>query len=68
MVGEGEDLAISKLVLNSLVGGRSALVAGALTMGRKGGLGNAATMDVICQSAVVSPLLQYERDSVLDGS
>jgi 3-hydroxyisobutyrate dehydrogenase-like beta-hydroxyacid dehydrogenase len=37
-------------------------------MGRKGGLGNAAKMDVICESAVAFPLLQYKRDMVVDGS
>jgi hypothetical protein len=37
-------------------------------MGRKGWLGNAAMMNVICQSAVASPLLRYKRDMVVDGS
>jgi 3-hydroxyisobutyrate dehydrogenase-like beta-hydroxyacid dehydrogenase len=67
VVGEGEEARYLKLVLNSMVGGTSALLAEALAMGRKGGLGNAAMMDVICQSAVASPLLQYKRDMV-DGS
>jgi 3-hydroxyisobutyrate dehydrogenase-like beta-hydroxyacid dehydrogenase len=66
-VVEGEEAPYLKLVLNSLVGGTSALLAEALAMGRKGGLGNAAMMDVICQSAVAS-LLQYKRDMVIDGS
>jgi 3-hydroxyisobutyrate dehydrogenase-like beta-hydroxyacid dehydrogenase len=55
-------------VLNSLVGGTSALLAEALAIGRRGGLGNAAIMDVICESAVASPLLQYKRDMAADGS
>ena len=37
-------------------------------MGRKGGLGNAAIMDVIRERAVASPLLQYKRHTVVDGS
>jgi 3-hydroxyisobutyrate dehydrogenase-like beta-hydroxyacid dehydrogenase len=37
-------------------------------MGRKGGLGNAEMMDVICQSAVASPLLQYKRDMVVNSA
>ena len=37
-------------------------------MGRKGGLGEAAMMDVIGQSAVASPLLQYKRDTVVNGT
>lgn len=68
VVGDGEEARYLKLVLNSLVGGTSALLAEALAMGRKGGLGNAAMMDVICESAVASPLLQYKRDMVVDGS
>jgi 3-hydroxyisobutyrate dehydrogenase-like beta-hydroxyacid dehydrogenase len=68
VVGEGEEARYLKLVLNSLVGSASALLAEALAMGRKGGLGNAAMMDVICQSAVASPLLQYKRDMVVDDS
>jgi 3-hydroxyisobutyrate dehydrogenase-like beta-hydroxyacid dehydrogenase len=64
----GEEACYLKLVLNSLVRGTSALLAEALAMGRKGGLGNVAMMDVICESAVASPLLQYKRDMVVDGS
>jgi 3-hydroxyisobutyrate dehydrogenase-like beta-hydroxyacid dehydrogenase len=47
------------------------VVAGAqivVAMGRKGGLGNAEMMDVICQSAVASPLLQYKRDTVVNSA
>ena len=68
VVGDGEEARYLKLVLNSLVAGTPALLAEALAMGRKGGLGNAAMMDVICESAVGSPLLQYKRDMVVDGS
>ncbi len=66
VVGEEEESRYLKLVLNTLVGGTSALVAEALAMGRKGGLSAAAMMDVISQSAVSSPLLQYKRDTVLN--
>src|SRR5580693_10534444 len=65
VVGEGEEARYLKLVLNTLVGGTSALVAEALAMGRKGGLSAAALMVVISQSVVASPLLQYKRDTVL---
>ena len=68
VVGQAEEARYLKLVLNSLVGGASALLAEALAMGRKGGLGNAEMMDVICQSAVASPLLQYKRDTVVNGA
>jgi 3-hydroxyisobutyrate dehydrogenase-like beta-hydroxyacid dehydrogenase len=68
VVGEAEEARYLKLVLNTLVGGTSALLAEALAMGRKGGLGEAAMMDVIGQSAVASPLLQYKRDTVANGN
>jgi 3-hydroxyisobutyrate dehydrogenase-like beta-hydroxyacid dehydrogenase len=68
VVGEAEEARYLKLVLNTLVGGTSALLAEALAMGRKGGLGEAAMMDVIGQSAVASPLLQYKRDTVVNGN
>jgi 3-hydroxyisobutyrate dehydrogenase-like beta-hydroxyacid dehydrogenase len=56
-----------KLVLNSPVGGRPALLAEAWAMGRKRGLGNTAMMDVICRSAVASPSLRYKRDMIVDA-
>jgi 3-hydroxyisobutyrate dehydrogenase-like beta-hydroxyacid dehydrogenase len=68
IVGQAEEARYLKLVLNSLVGGASALLAEALALGRKGGLGAAEMMDVICQSAVASPLLQYKRDTVVSGN
>jgi 3-hydroxyisobutyrate dehydrogenase-like beta-hydroxyacid dehydrogenase len=68
LVGQAEEARYLKLVLNALVGATSALLAEALTMGRKGGLGVAAMMDVIGQSAVASPLLQYKRDMVVNGA
>ena len=37
------------------------MLAEALVMGRKGGLGEAVMMDVIGQSAVASPLLQVQE-------
>jgi 3-hydroxyisobutyrate dehydrogenase-like beta-hydroxyacid dehydrogenase len=68
VVGEAEEARYLKLVLNTLVGGTSALLAEALAMGRNGGLGEAAMMDVIGESAVASPLLQYKRDIVVNGN
>lgn len=68
VVGEAEEARYLKLVLNTLVGGMSALLAEALAMGAKGGLGAAVMMDVIGQSAVASPLLQYKRDAVVNAA
>jgi 3-hydroxyisobutyrate dehydrogenase-like beta-hydroxyacid dehydrogenase len=68
VVGEAEEARYLKLVLNTMVGGASALLAEGLAMGRKGGLGVATMMEVIGQSAVASPLLQYKRDTIESGS
>lgn len=68
VVGEAEEARYLKLVLNTLVGGMAALLAEALAMGGKGGLDAAVMMDVIGQSAVASPLLQYKRDAVVNGA
>ena len=68
IVGAADEARYLKLVLNTLVGGTSALLAEALAMGRKGGLEVAVMMDVIGQSAVASPLLQYKRDLVVNDT
>jgi 3-hydroxyisobutyrate dehydrogenase-like beta-hydroxyacid dehydrogenase len=68
VVGQADEARYLKLVLNTLVGATSALLAEALALGRKGGLGADEMMDVICQSAVTSPLLQYKRDMVINGN
>jgi 3-hydroxyisobutyrate dehydrogenase-like beta-hydroxyacid dehydrogenase len=68
VVGDAEEARYLKLVLNTLVGGTSALLGEALAMGRKGRLGEAAMMDVIGRSAVASPLLQYKRDTMVNGT
>ena len=64
-VGEGEEARYLKLAINVLVGGTSALLAEALALGRCGGLPVSVLMDVICQSAVGSPLLAYKQTAVV---
>jgi 3-hydroxyisobutyrate dehydrogenase-like beta-hydroxyacid dehydrogenase len=54
-------------VLNALLGGTSALLAEALTLGRKGGLDTSQMMDVLLESAVGSPLTRYKRDMLVEG-
>jgi 3-hydroxyisobutyrate dehydrogenase-like beta-hydroxyacid dehydrogenase len=68
IVGSAEEARYLKLALNTLVGGTSALLAEALAMGLKGGLDLAVMMEVIGQSAVASPLIQYKRDMVVNGA
>ncbi len=65
-VGEGEEARYLKLVLNSMVAATSALLGEALAFGNKGGLSNATMLDVISQSVVASPLINYKRDMIVD--
>lgn len=60
-LGPGEEARYLKLVLNTMVGTTAALVAEALTFGRKGGLDPATMLEVISQSVVASPLIEYKR-------
>lgn len=66
-LGDAEQARYLKLVVNSLVGATSSLLAEALAFGRKGNLSLADMLDVIGQSAVASPLIGYKRDMVVSG-
>jgi 3-hydroxyisobutyrate dehydrogenase-like beta-hydroxyacid dehydrogenase len=61
-LGPGEEARYLKLAINMLVGATSALLAEALTFGRKGGLSTDQMLGVICESAVASPLIAYKRE------
>ncbi len=64
-VGDAEQARFLKLALNVMVAATSALVAEALTFGRKGGLDVTTMLDVITNSAVASPLINYKRDMLI---
>lgn len=66
-LGEGEEARYMKLVLNTLVGASSAILSEALSIGASGGLSRSDMMEVICESAVASPLLKYKQDTVVSG-
>ncbi len=66
-LGAGEEARYMKLVLNTLVGASSAILAEAVALGGSGGLSRASMMEVICESAVASPLLKYKADAVVTG-
>lgn len=66
-LGTGEEARYMKLVLNTLVGASSAILAEAVALGTSGGLGRAAMMEVICESAVASPLFKYKTDLVVSA-
>jgi 3-hydroxyisobutyrate dehydrogenase len=60
-VGGGEQARMVKLMLNALVAATSALFGEVLAFGRKGGLDMASALEVIGQSVVASPLIEYKR-------
>ena len=66
-LGKAEEARYMKLVLNTLVGAAPAILAEALALGASGGLNHASMMEVICESAVASPLLKYKTDAVVAG-
>jgi 3-hydroxyisobutyrate dehydrogenase-like beta-hydroxyacid dehydrogenase len=61
-LGAGEEARYLKLAINMLVGATSGLLAEALTFGQKGGLAVPQMLEVICESAVASPLIAYKRE------
>lgn len=58
-LGDSDQARYLKLVVNLLVGTTGAVLAEALTLGRKGGLDWAQMLDVIGVSAAASPYVQY---------
>lgn len=64
-LGPGDEARYMKLVVNTLVGGTSALLAEALSLGQSGGLTRASMMEVIGESAVASPLIKYKSTAVV---
>ena len=66
-LGAGEEARYMKLVINTLVGASSAILAEAVALGESGGLSRASMMDVICESAVASPLFKYKAEAVVSA-
>ena len=65
MLGMGDEARYMKLVINTLVGASSAILAEALSLGERGGLARSDMMQVICESAVASPLFRYKTAAVV---
>ncbi len=66
-LGTGEEARYMKLVINTLVGASSAILAEAVALGESGGLSRATMMEVICESAVASPLFKYKAEAVVSA-
>ena len=67
LVGAGEEARYLKLSINAMVGATSALMAEALTLARSGGMDIQTIMDVVAESVVASPLVQYKRAAITAG-
>ena len=64
LVGADEEARYLKLAINAMVGATSALLAESLMLARKGGMNINTIMDVVSESAVASPLIQYKRGAI----
>jgi 3-hydroxyisobutyrate dehydrogenase-like beta-hydroxyacid dehydrogenase len=67
LVGSGEEARYLKLSINAMLGATSALLAESLMLARKGGMDIQTIMDVVSESAVASPLIQYKRATITRG-
>jgi 3-hydroxyisobutyrate dehydrogenase-like beta-hydroxyacid dehydrogenase len=67
LVGSGEEARYLKLSINAMVGATSALLAESLMLARKGGMDIQTIMNVVSESAVASPLIQYKRGAITTG-
>ena len=67
LVGSGEEARYLKLAINAMVGATSALLAESLLLARKGGMDIQTIMDVVSESAIASPLIQYKRAAITSG-
>jgi 3-hydroxyisobutyrate dehydrogenase-like beta-hydroxyacid dehydrogenase len=67
LVGSGEEARYLKLSINAMVGATSALLAESLMLARKGGMDIQTIMDVVSESVVASPLIQYKRAAITSG-
>jgi 3-hydroxyisobutyrate dehydrogenase-like beta-hydroxyacid dehydrogenase len=67
LVGASEEARYLKLSINAMLGATSALLAESLMLARKGGMDIQTIMDVVSESVVGSPLIQYKRATITKG-
>jgi 3-hydroxyisobutyrate dehydrogenase len=67
-LGPAEEARYLKLAINSILAAYAAFTAEALAIGEAGGVDRRAMLEVICQSAIASPLLGYKREALEAGS
>lgn len=61
-VGAGEEARVLKLMINNIAAVTSSAVAESIAFGRKGGVDYDTILDVIADSVIASPLIQYKID------
>ncbi len=61
-LGEGEEARFAKLAVNLMVAVTAGMMGEALALGRKGGIGWSALLDLVGESVVGSPLVKYKLD------
>jgi 3-hydroxyisobutyrate dehydrogenase-like beta-hydroxyacid dehydrogenase len=66
-VGQHEEARYLKLMLNTLTGATSALLAEALSLGRSGGLSTETMLDVLSDTGLYSALIAYKHPSLVRG-
>jgi 3-hydroxyisobutyrate dehydrogenase-like beta-hydroxyacid dehydrogenase len=59
-LGEAEEARYAKLAINLMISVSAGMMAEALTLARKGGIGWQAFLDVMAESAVASPFVKYK--------
>ena len=64
-VGSGEQSRIVKLALNLMIGGTAQLLAEALVLAEKHGIGRGDMLEVIAGSAIGSPFVKYKMDALV---
>jgi 3-hydroxyisobutyrate dehydrogenase-like beta-hydroxyacid dehydrogenase len=64
-VGDGERARVVKLALNLMIGGTSQLIAEALVLAERHGIGRAAMLEVMGGSAIGSPFVRYKTDALV---
>lgn len=65
-VGSGEEARYLKLTLNMMVGLTAAMVGEALTFGKRGGMDWSQMIDIVSNSVVASPLINYKAQALKD--
>lgn len=61
-LGEGEEARYAKLAVNLMVAVTAGMMGEALALGRKGGIGWEAMLELIGESVVASPLVKYKLE------